>query len=60
MKVGDLVTFKSGYQIQEIADRIGIIIDVEIFGESGSWLLVCWPADCLWHRPGDLELYCEA
>mgnify|MGYP003669417899 CR=1 FL=1 len=61
MKVGDLVKCKPGVWLGfGEGIRIGVIIDVDEFDESGLWYHIKWDQESLWHSPGDLEVISES
>tara|TARA_R100000152_G_C6773655_1_gene201088 strand:- start:313 stop:510 length:198 start_codon:yes stop_codon:yes gene_type:complete len=64
MKIGDLVSLKSGYSYEtadkDIYYRSGVIIMIDEYDTSGLWYQVQWGQESLWHRAGDLELVNES
>ena len=61
MKVGDLVRLKpDGFLVFDDSPQLGIIIELDEFGESGLWYHVKWQDVDLWHVAGDIEVISEA
>ena len=61
MKVGDLVRLKpDGFVVFDDPPQLGIIIEVDDFGESGLWYHVKWQDVDLWHVAGDIEVISES
>ncbi len=63
MKAGDLVRLKpdAHYLIGESAPtQVGVIFELDVYGESGLWYHVQWNDSALWHTASDLELVSES
>ena len=62
MKVGDLVMLRPDKYLSgdTLATEIGIIIELDVYGESGLWYRVKWPDEALWHVSSDLEVISES